>query len=119
MTVVATRRYPGSLRVGANPYSIDANTGPRTPAGLARSKRARWKYRRFSAEARQEMEHFRELLRECKEIGALSFIVKDRAGCWPETGEGERDTHHTAAYIGRTVNPGKVQAEADHRDGGD
>jgi hypothetical protein len=44
------------------------STGPRTAAGLARSKRARWKHGRFSAEARQEMAHFRELLRECKEM---------------------------------------------------
>lgn len=47
------------------------STGPRTAAGLARSKRARWKHGRFSAEARQEMAHFRELLRECKELEEL------------------------------------------------
>lgn len=44
------------------------STGPRTAAGLARSKRARWKHGRFSAETRQEMAHYRELLRECKEL---------------------------------------------------
>ena len=44
------------------------STGPKTTAGLARFKRARWKHGRFSAEARQEMAHFRELLRECKEL---------------------------------------------------
>ena len=44
------------------------STGPRTAAGLARSKRAHWKHGAFSAEARQEMAHFRELLRECKEL---------------------------------------------------
>jgi hypothetical protein len=47
------------------------STGPRTAAGLARSKMARWKHGRFSAEARQEMAHFRELLRECKELEEL------------------------------------------------
>jgi hypothetical protein len=44
------------------------STGPRTAAGLARSKRARWKHGRFSAEARQEMAHFRELLRESRDM---------------------------------------------------
>lgn len=43
-------------------------TGPRTEAGLARSKRARWTHGRFSAEARKEAAYLRELLRECKEI---------------------------------------------------
>jgi hypothetical protein len=47
------------------------STGPRTAAGLGRSKRARWRHGRFSAEARQEMAHFRELLRECKELAEL------------------------------------------------
>ncbi len=46
-------------------------TGPRTPEGLAHSRRARWKHGRFSAEARQEMAHFRQLLRECKEVAEL------------------------------------------------
>jgi hypothetical protein len=39
--------------------------------GLARSKQARWKHGRFSAQALQEMAHFRELLRECKEMAEL------------------------------------------------
>jgi hypothetical protein len=47
------------------------STGPRTEAGLARSKQARWKHGRFSAEAGQEAAHFRELLRECKEMAEL------------------------------------------------
>jgi uncharacterized protein YjiS (DUF1127 family) len=47
------------------------STGPRTAAGLARSKLARWKHGRFSAEARQEMARFRELLRECKELDEM------------------------------------------------
>jgi hypothetical protein len=51
------------------------STGPRTAAGLAHSKRVRWKHGRFSAEARQEMEHFRQLLRECKEMAELVATV--------------------------------------------
>ncbi|WP_420818736.1 HGGxSTG domain-containing protein [Occallatibacter savannae] len=47
------------------------STGPRTAAGLARIKQAHWKHGRFSAEAREEAAHFRELLRECKEIERL------------------------------------------------
>jgi hypothetical protein len=53
-------RMPGGL-----------STGPRTAAGLARSKKAHWKHGRFSAEARQEMAHFRQLLRECKRLEEL------------------------------------------------
>jgi hypothetical protein len=44
------------------------STGPRTAAGLARSKQARWKHGRYSDEARQQRAHFRELLPECKEL---------------------------------------------------
>jgi hypothetical protein len=47
------------------------STGPRTAAGLARSKQARWKHGRFSEEARQELAHYRELLRECGELEEL------------------------------------------------
>jgi hypothetical protein len=55
------------------------STGPRTAAGLARSKQARWKHGRYSAEARQEMAHFRELLRECKELEELMNRWRARA----------------------------------------
>ena len=34
-------------------------------------RQARWKHGAFSAEARQEMAHFRQLLRECKELEEL------------------------------------------------
>jgi hypothetical protein len=50
------------------------STGPRTAVGLVRSKRAHWKHGRFSAEARQEAAHFRELLRECKEMAQLMAV---------------------------------------------
>jgi hypothetical protein len=46
-------------------------TRPRTAEGLVRSKRVNWKHGQFSAEARKEMAHFRELLRECKELEEL------------------------------------------------
>lgn len=52
------------------------STGPRTAAGLARSKQARWKHGGFSAEARQEAAHFRELLRESKELERLSGTLR-------------------------------------------
>ena len=46
-------------------------TGPRTAAGLVRSKQARWKHGRFSEEARREVSRFSRLLRECKEMERL------------------------------------------------
>lgn len=48
------------------------STGPKTAAGLIRSKETRWKHGRYSAEARRETAHFRELLRECKEMARFS-----------------------------------------------
>ena len=53
------------------------STGPRTAVGLAHSKRANWKHGGFSAEARQEMARFRELLRECKELEELMSGCRD------------------------------------------
>jgi hypothetical protein len=44
------------------------STGPTTAAGLVHSKRARWKHGQFSVEAKQEAAHFRQLLRECREL---------------------------------------------------
>jgi hypothetical protein len=47
------------------------STGPRTAAGLAYSKRVRWKHDRYSAEAGEEMRRFRELLRKYKQLEEL------------------------------------------------
>jgi hypothetical protein len=47
------------------------STGPRTAAGLTRSRQAHWKHGRFSEEARREAAQVRELLRECKEMEGL------------------------------------------------
>jgi hypothetical protein len=44
-----------------------ASTGPRTPEGLLRSKRANWKHGLYSAKANEEVTLFRRFLRECKE----------------------------------------------------
>jgi hypothetical protein len=48
------------------------STGPRTPEGLERSRKARWKHGRYSVEniqARRELramlQHIRELVDEC------------------------------------------------------
>jgi hypothetical protein len=60
------------------------STGPRTAESLARSKQAHWKHGRYSAEPRQEMAHFRELLRECKELEEL--MSRQRAGPTPRAG---------------------------------
>jgi hypothetical protein len=45
-----------------------ASTGPRTPEGLARSRRARWKHGLYSGEARAEQKLVRNLLRQSQEV---------------------------------------------------
>jgi hypothetical protein len=45
------------------------STGPRTPAGLARSRRARWKHGRYSQQAREER---RRVALEVAEINAVT-----------------------------------------------
>lgn len=40
------------------------STGPRTPQGLARSRRARWKHGLYSAEAEAQREQTRQLIRD-------------------------------------------------------
>ena len=45
-----------------------ASTGPRTPEGLARSRRSRWKHGLYSAERRAEQKRVRELLRQSREL---------------------------------------------------
>ena len=45
-----------------------ASTGPRTPEGLARSRRSRWKYGRYSSESRAEQKRVRELLQQTRDL---------------------------------------------------
>jgi hypothetical protein len=45
-----------------------ASTGPRTPKGLARSRRANWKHGLYSAEAKAERRLFREFLGDCRKF---------------------------------------------------
>ena len=45
-----------------------SSTGPRTPEGLARSRRARWKHGLYSAEAKAEAYFFRKRMREVEDI---------------------------------------------------
>ena len=44
------------------------STGPRTPEGLARSKRANWKHGLYSAEAKAERHLFRAFLDDCRKL---------------------------------------------------
>lgn len=44
------------------------STGPRTPGGLARSKKANWKHGQFSTEAIKERFYLRQLLRESRNL---------------------------------------------------
>jgi hypothetical protein len=45
-----------------------ASTGPRTPEGLARSRRARWKHGRYSVQARAEQNQVQELLQQSRQL---------------------------------------------------
>jgi hypothetical protein len=44
------------------------STGPRTPEGLARSRRSRWKHGLYSSESRAEQKRLRELIRQSREL---------------------------------------------------
>lgn len=44
------------------------STGPRTPEGLERSKRANWRHGYYSAEAVEERRYIRKLLNESKDL---------------------------------------------------
>jgi len=45
-----------------------ASTGPRTPEGLARSRRSRWKHGLYSLESRAEQKRAHELVRQSREL---------------------------------------------------
>ena len=51
-----------------------ASTGPRTPEGLARSKRSRFKHGAYSAEFKAELRYVRDLVREGRAL--LSRILE-------------------------------------------
>ena len=51
-----------------------ASTGPRTPEGLARSKRSRFKHGVYSAEFKAELRYARDLVREGRAL--LSRILE-------------------------------------------
>src|SRR4029077_19840501 len=44
------------------------STGPRTPEGLARSRRANWKHGLYSAKAKAERRRFRQLLEDSGDL---------------------------------------------------
>lgn len=48
-----------------------ASTGPRTPEGLARSKKARWKHGRYSAE---RLEQYRQVKAEYAQFNRESAV---------------------------------------------
>ena len=47
------------------------STGPGTPQGLARSKRANWKHEMYSAEAKAEARRLRDLLSQGRALWAF------------------------------------------------
>jgi len=44
------------------------STGPRTPEGLARSRRANWKHGLYSAQAKAERQSLRQLLEDSGDL---------------------------------------------------
>ena len=44
------------------------STGPKTPEGLERSRKANWKHGRYSKEAIEERRMFYRILKECKQF---------------------------------------------------
>ena len=45
-----------------------SSTGPRTPEGLARSRRARWKHGLYSAEAKAEARFFHQRIKKLEDL---------------------------------------------------
>ena len=54
------------------------STGPRTPEGLERSKKANWKHGYYSAESIAERKVIRQLLRESRET--IEFVERNVEG---------------------------------------
>jgi len=54
------------------------STGPRTPEGLERSKKANWKHGYYSAESIAERKFIRQLLRESRET--IEFVERNVEG---------------------------------------
>ena len=69
-----------------------ASTGPRTPEGLEKSRRARWKHGFYSAEAKAERRAFRGLLktsgdllkggRYAHKLSRYPFALRGARGAW-------------------------------------
>ncbi len=77
------------------------STGPRTPAGLARSRRARWKHGARSAEVRALVREARAQLRRTR-----TLLIRMRA---PSAGHGVHRSNSTAA-------PGIPARKVHHRE---
>jgi hypothetical protein len=60
-----------AMRNGRCRFHGGKSTGPRTPEGLERSKRANWKHGRYSAEAKQERRKTRVALFLIRRMVAL------------------------------------------------
>ena len=69
------------------------STGPRTAEGLARSRRARWKHGRYSAEAKRE---YRRLKAECHAFNfAVAALLAAARYAWgPSCGGGHDDERY-------------------------
>lgn len=63
-----TRCQCPAMRNGRCRLHGGLSTGPRTVAGLARSKRANWKHGEYSEVAKQKAREFRQLVQDCKAL---------------------------------------------------
>jgi hypothetical protein len=59
-----------------------ASTGPRTPEGLERSQRARWKDGRYSAARKEWRQQFRSLVRVAR--AQLDVIRRELKAVYPK-----------------------------------
>ena len=57
-----------------------ASTGPRTPEGLERARKANWKHGMYSTQAKAEQQLYRQLLRESE---AVLQSVRNEANSLP------------------------------------
>ncbi len=57
-----------AMRNGRCRFHGGKSTGPKTPDGRARSRRANWKHGRYSAEAKARQRELRELLKDSARV---------------------------------------------------
>jgi len=72
------------------------STGPRTPDGLARSRRARWKHGRYSVEEMTEQKRAHDLIRQSRELLEKLWAIRALAPGPSWTGSTDKKYRSTA-----------------------